>query len=123
MSKLAYPDYEQLQRALCAKWGVSFVAADPHLKVGIALHTLSEQPLNGLRHPVERETTGWYLWGGQGIPQDDPAFFVPLHVIHLIERCPLSLRFLGLPPGYRFLTDGPYVDIWYDANLLNIEAA
>jgi hypothetical protein len=28
------------------------------------------------------------------------------------------LKFLGLPPGWRFLTDGLYVDVWYDAALL-----
>jgi len=48
----------------------------------------------------------------------EPDAFVPLHVEHLAAWRPEILRFLGLPPGWRFLTDGSYVDVWYDAALL-----
>jgi hypothetical protein len=33
-------------------------------KVGLALATLALVPLNGLRHPAEGDTCGWYIWGG-----------------------------------------------------------
>jgi hypothetical protein len=34
------------------------------------------------------------------------------------DKCPEALPFLGLPPGYRFLVAGEYVDVWYDSTLL-----
>ena len=64
------------------------------------------------------DTTGWYLWAGRDDVPLEPDAFVPLHVEHLAAWRPEILRFLGLPPGWRFLTDGSYVDVWYDAALL-----
>jgi len=29
----------------------------------------------------------------------------------------LALPFLALPPGWRFLTDGSYVDVWQDEEM------
>ncbi len=46
--------------------------------------------------------------------------FSPLHVTHLPEYCPDAIRFLGLPPGWRFMTDGDYVDVWEDRALLDV---
>jgi hypothetical protein len=48
---------------------------------------------------------------------DAPDFFVPLHVEHLTEWCPVVLRFLGLPPGWRFLVAGEYQDVREDRSL------
>lgn len=107
------------QRQLCEEHGATFTAAPSHLKVGVALQTLHLQPLNGLRHAPEGDTTGWYLYGGEDeIPQDDEQFFQPLHVAHLEERCPQALPFLGLPPGYRFLLSGDTIDVWFDPQVL-----
>jgi hypothetical protein len=36
----------------------------------------------------------------------------------LSKLCPLAAPFLGLPPGWRFLTDGDSMDVWHDANLI-----
>ena len=44
---------------------------------------------------------------------DDPDFFVTLHASQLGEWAPLVLPFLALPPGWRFLTDGTYTDVWF----------
>lgn len=110
---------EHSQRLLCQTYGTPFFRTEPGSKVGIALSTMALRPLNGLRHPPEGDTSGWYIWGGQGLPAD-PNFFDPLHSEHLTERCPDLVKFLGLPPGYRFLTDGNYVDVWFDATLLDI---
>jgi hypothetical protein len=89
------------QLALCARYKTAFVDAPGHLKVGLATQTLTGQmPLNGLRHPPEGDTTGWYLWAGKDFALDAEAdFFKPIHVAHLAEMCPEALRFLGLPPG------------------------
>ncbi len=71
-----------------------------------------------VRHPPLGDTNGWYIWGGQEM-SESPDFFQPLHTEHLATRLPQVLKFLGLPPGYRFLLAGDYIDVWYDDNLLN----
>ncbi|MBA3877977.1 MAG: hypothetical protein C0498_13850 [Anaerolinea sp.] len=73
-------------------------------------------PLNGLRHPPSGDTSGWYIWVGEWA--DDPDFFAPLHIRHLVERCPQVLPYLALPAGYRFLLAPDYEDVWVDASLL-----
>lgn len=119
-----YENILSRQVAVCRRYGVPHYSAPPHLKVGIAenvkgwSHPLTGLwPLNGLRHPQEGDTTGWFIWAGEEL-STAPDFFVPLHVAHLDEWCPEALPFLGLPPGWRFLIAPGYEDVWYDANLL-----
>jgi hypothetical protein len=107
------------QSETCEQFGTELDIPADDEKLGVALSTLDQVPLNGLRHPREAGTCGWYIWGGKSFPSDDEAFS-PLHVGHVPEYCPASIRFLGLPPGWRFLTDGDYVDVWEDRELLNI---
>ena len=53
---------DQDQVEVCRRFDVSFRAADPFSKVGISEGALQrEQPLNGLRHPPESGTCGWYI--------------------------------------------------------------
>lgn len=112
-------DVISAQKRLCRDQGVGFFPAHPDLKAGVARNLRSGQkPLNGLRHPPTPSTTGWYIWAG-GEPSVEDDFFLPLHVAHLLEWCPLALKYLGLPPGWRFLTDGIYEDIWFDPGLLD----
>jgi hypothetical protein len=109
------------QQEICKKYGVMWVAAPDHLKVGIARNVRTDlKPLNGLRHPAQGDTTGWYIWAGEEF-STAPDFFEPLHVLHLAEWCPAALRFLGLPPGWRFLVAGDHVDVWEDPKLLNVK--
>ena len=108
-----------VQRQFCDLHGVDFVAAPSHLKVGIARNVRdSLLPINGLRHRPEGDTTGWYIWAGEEF-SDAPDFFVPLHVEHLADWCPDAIRFLGLPPGWRFLVADGYEDVWEDQSLLS----
>jgi len=87
-------------------------------KVGISLNVRQGlMPLNGLRHPPEGDTCGWYIYAGEELP-DRPDFFVPLHVEHLAEWSPQVIKYLGLPPGWRFLLATGYEDVWYDPALL-----
>ena len=107
-----------VQIKLCEKVGAKPYACPPELKVGISRSALDgELPLNGLRHLDVKDTTGWYIWGGTELSQAE-NFFLPMHVSHLKERCALALKFLLLPPGWRFLTDGSYEDTWFDPSLL-----
>jgi hypothetical protein len=107
------------QRAICASYGAVFAPPAPGSKAGISSNLRSERlPINGLRHPPEGATNGWYIWRGE-LLQDD-AFFLPLHVEHLAEWCPPILEYLALPPGWRFLIADAYVDVWFDPELLRM---
>lgn len=108
------------QIELCQRYGAEFAPSPSHLKVGIALNVREGVlPVNGLRHPPEGDTTGWYIWAGDE-PGDAPDYFLPLHVEHLPEWCPDAMRFLGLPPGWRFLFAPGSEDVWRDPSLLNV---
>jgi hypothetical protein len=107
------------QKNICLKYNTEFVESPNHFKVGISLNLKGQIqfPINGLRHQPEEDTTGWYIWAGEYSSNED--FFVPLHVEHLITWCPLIIKYLGLPPGYRFLIgENNYEDIWVDKNLI-----
>ena len=113
-------DIELTQKKLCKKYKAPYYPSPSNLKVGIALNVRDEiVPINGLRHPPEGDTSGWYIWAGEEI-SDAPDFFKSLHVEHLSEWCPEVLKYLGLPPGWRFLIADNYEDVWYDASLLDI---
>lgn len=87
-------------------------------KAGVALATLGEEPLNGLRLQPEGGTSGWYIWAGTTLSTKSD-FFEPLHHHHLREYAPTSLPFLALPPGWRFLVAPDQVDVWFDPALLD----
>lgn len=108
------------QLAVCRAHGVVCVPTGPEATLGVALGTLDGRaPLHGLRHSPAGHTCGWYIWAGDEIPAADDAF-APLHADHLHQRAPTALPYLGLPPGWRFLVAGDYVDVWYDAALLDV---
>ncbi|WP_299866724.1 hypothetical protein [uncultured Roseobacter sp.] len=116
------PVIRQSQEQVCAQFSVEVFEAFDGEKVGIsetALHGL--MPLNGLRHPSTAGVTGWYIWGGEEFSYADD-FFKPMHLAHLEKTCELCLKFLLLPPGWRFLTDGTYEDVWFDPALLELDS-
>jgi hypothetical protein len=107
-----------VQQELCQQYGAGFVESLPLMKAGVARNVREGLvPINGLRHPPVGDTSGWYIWAGEEL-SEDPDFFVPVHVMHLGEWCPEVIRFLGLPPGWRFLVAGNYQDVWEDPSLL-----
>ena len=111
---------EDLQKEVCKKYGAGFQPSPSALKLGISLNVREGAvPINGLRHPPEGGTTGWYIYAGEEVP-DDPHFFKPLHIEHLYDSCPRIKKYLGLSPGWRFLIAGDYEDVWFDESLLNI---
>jgi hypothetical protein len=108
------------QREICVKFGASFLASDDQFKVGISKTFDPLQfPLNGLRHPRQGDTTGWYIWSGEQFSAD-PGFFVPLHAFHLNDRCPEIAKYCGLGPGWRFLVAPGQEDVWFDPSLLSV---
>lgn len=99
---------------MCSRFGVKPLPAEAGQKVGIAANVGSGlQPINGLRRHPEGDTTGWYIWAGEEL-SDDPDFFEPVHLEHLVSRCPEVLPYLLLPVGYRFLVAPGHEDVWWD---------
>jgi hypothetical protein len=108
------------QRRICEKYGVDPADAPAHLKAGVAENVHSVLiPINGLRHHPVGDTSGWYIWAGEGL-SEDPAFFQAVHIEHLHEIRPEVLKYLAMPPGWRFLVAGDYEDVWYDESLLTV---
>jgi hypothetical protein len=106
------------QNEICMKYGATFLPSKQDQKVGISLDTLElKYPLNGLRYHADGDSTGWFIWAGTGPINKDFDYFQPLHVAHLLEKCPEVIAYLGLPPGWRFLIAPNYVDVWFDQNI------
>jgi hypothetical protein len=108
---------DDTQAGICERFGVEFNPSELHLKLGVALATLGQQPINGLRHPPKEDTTGWYVWAGADLsPADD--FFQPVHADHLDKILPTIIPYLGLPAGWRFQVAPDHEDVWFDEALL-----
>ncbi|MEI6518547.1 MAG: hypothetical protein WCO98_00655 [bacterium] len=117
---MTYNNIVKIQKEVCDRYGSPYIESQPLLMVGISLNVRSGLlPINGLRHPLEGKTSGWYIWAGDKL-LDDPNFFVPIHFKHLIDWCPNVLPYICLAPGWRFLIAGEYVDVWEDKSLINI---
>src|SRR6185437_6753274 len=57
----AHAKIEIAQKAFCRERGLAYIPAPPAVNSGCALSTKGRKPINGLRHPPERGTTGWYI--------------------------------------------------------------
>lgn len=106
------------QKAKCQALGSEFWPIELEQKIGMSSNVKDGiLPINGLRHLPEGDTTGWYIWAGEEMDTSDD-FFLPLHVKHLGNWNSEVLKFLALPPGWRFLKAGEYEDVWFDDSLL-----
>ncbi len=118
---MLYSEIEKKQKELCKKLNLPWIESPNNFKVGISKNTRDGLiPINGLRHPPKGNTAGWYIWSGEEF-STSLDFWEVIHVSHLNEFCPLILKYLGLPPGWRFLTDGKYEDVWEDVTLRNLD--
>jgi hypothetical protein len=108
------------QREICLKFGASCLPSDDRLKIGISgTFDAAHFPINGLRHPPQGDTTGWYIWSGEEL-STDAGVFVARHAFHLNDRCPEIVKYLGLGPGWRFLIAPGHEDVWFDPSLLDV---
>lgn len=111
-------DFTAEQLEICTRFGSPAVACEPNMKVGIALATLGRVPLHALRHPVAKDTTGWYIWAGEFSAADD--FFQPLHASHVADMVPQLVPYMALAPGWRVLLAPGHEDVWHDPQLLKL---
>ena len=106
------------QKEICSINDSKWKPINKKLRVGVSLN-LDKNPINGLRHPSEKGTTGWFMWTGDYSESED--FFQPMCAEHLLQIRPDIIKYLGLDVGFRFLTDKQdYEDIWYDEKVKRI---
>jgi hypothetical protein len=104
------------QKEICKNNNSIWKPINKKLKIGVSSN-LDKDPINGLRHPADNGTTGWFIWTGEYSEADD--FFQPICAEHLLQLRPEIIKYLGLDIGFRFLTESKgYEDIWYDKKLL-----
>jgi hypothetical protein len=115
------PPINELQLDLCQRYGVEHFPAPLSSKLGIALNVKDGvQLINGMRDMPAGDTCGWFIWAGEEL-STQPDFFKSLHVAHIKSWCPEVEKYLGLPPGWRFLLADDYEDVWFDPSLLSVE--
>jgi hypothetical protein len=117
LSRMAGSTEHQLD--VCRRFGVE--PDQPDLDDTLGIGPMGSLPINGLRHVRVGQTSGWYLWTGGDIDQSDGAFFRPSHVRHLIDHVPSALKYLALPPGWRFQIAPDHEDVWFDPELLQLK--
>ncbi len=112
------PNIDTKQREICNRFGVTHTPCDKYMKIHISSGLDSQSgSLNGLRTSPYGVNTGWYIWEGDNLSAD-PDTFTQLYVEQAIEMRPDIKRYLGLPPGWRFLASGEFEEIWKDEHLL-----
>lgn len=106
------------QRDVCREHGAEYMPPAAGSKVGIALQTLGQLPVHGIRVPPTETTCGWYIYAGDE-SSDAEDFYQPLCVEHLDKYCAFVMPLLALPPGWRFMADDDgFRDVWQDAEPL-----
>ena len=105
-------------KTICEWQGVIPSTPDEKSIIGLAIESLNEGIIHGLRHPSENGSNGWYIWCGDYSDSND--FFKPICTEHLSDYIKIDLtKYLDLPPGYRFLIDGNNnEDVWFDKTLI-----
>jgi hypothetical protein len=104
---------------ICTYYNSKYVPPELDSTLGLGKTSAAVRPINGLRHLPTNKMNGWFIYTGTSpIPQGDKDFFEPVHTVHISEKFPEVTPYLALEPGWRFLIDGDYVDVWYDESLL-----
>lgn len=115
MSYNSWNSHIDKQKEICKTNNSIWKPINKKLRVGVS-GNLDKDPINGLRHPIEKGTTGWFIWTGEYSEADD--FFQPICAEHLLQQRPDIIKYLGLDIGSRFLADrNGYEDIWFDEKL------
>src|SRR3989344_3562444 len=105
------------QQEICKKYNTDFMPPDSEDIIGMSDNTNGRNmPINGMRHHAKDDSSGWYVYSGNEQSRADD-FFKPHHIKHIYGRCPQIIKYLALPPGYRFqIDDKGYKHVWFDKN-------
>jgi hypothetical protein len=99
------------QERVCATFGTPYVACpsdslirlSPNLRAGTF-------PIHGVRFAPGEGSCGWYIWSGD--ESACPEFFLSVEASLLVQWAPITLPFLGLPDGWRFILTHDDVEVW-----------
>ena len=108
-------DIVKLQQAICDHNQSAFCPISPDDMVAVALKTLGNSPIYGVRvyKANPSDNVEWFFYCGEFSEADD--FYKPLHAQHLSEYLPMVEKYLALAPGYRFIIDADgYEDVWLE---------
>lgn len=101
------------QKWICEKYGALYCPCKGSDRVGIAIQTLQNEPIYGTRELNPDGSSSWYIYAGQYSADDD--FYKPVCIDHLETLLPIVLRYLALPPGWKFIIDkNGYEDVWQE---------
>lgn len=106
------------QQDLCRRHKAQFTPPVAGATLGAALPLALGAPVHGQRFPPEPETSGWYLWTGGGDLADGEFRDVPIE--HAAAIDPRVVKFLALPPGWRFVLTADREDVWFDPSLFAV---
>jgi hypothetical protein len=100
------------QKLLCEEFGSAYIEVKGDDVVAVAVHTLNQDPIVGIRKIAEtEENVSWYIYGGE-LPEGED-FFETMTIKKLQDIIPEVLPYLALDIGYRFMIDGDdYEDVW-----------
>jgi hypothetical protein len=105
------------QQQICSKYQSAFCPTLPDDMVAIALETIGQSPIYGVRVAQKTPTDNveWFIYCGEH--SDAADFYQPVHAQHLAEYLPSVQAYLALAPGYHFIIDDAgYEDVWLPVN-------
>ena len=105
------------QKLLCEEVGSAYIELHGDDVVAVAVQTLNQEPIVGLRKkPETEENVSWYIYGGELGEGTD--FFETMSIKKLQDILPEVLPYLALEEGYRFMIDADdYEDVWKEGDL------
>jgi hypothetical protein len=109
-------DVIEEQKLVCEQYGSAYRAVNDQDVVAIAVKSLTEETIVGIRNLPDSDGIAWFIYGGE--LDDSDEFFQTMTVKELEEVFPEALPFLALETGYRFLIDhDEYEDVWREGEL------
>lgn len=100
------------QKLLCEEFESSYIKVSGDDVVAVAVNTLNQEPIVGIRKkPEAEENVAWFIYGGEMGEGED--FFETMTVRELQDILPEVLPYLALAEGFRFMIDREdYEDVW-----------
>lgn len=108
--------YWREQHAVCARYEAAFEPPLGDRMVVVSAGVLEGDPVQGVRYPSPGHMSGW--WISTDRYDGDVKSLRTVHLYHLTAARPELARYLALPDGFRFSTEGAAEDVWFDPEAL-----
>jgi hypothetical protein len=104
--------YWRDQNAVCRKYNVAFSPPQADRKVAISEGVYGTDFLEGVRYPSPEHMSGWWLTTDRY--NGDIKTLKVVHLYHVTSARPEIAKYLALPAGWYFRSDG---DVWFDSKI------